>query len=697
MNYTSYKQDKDFLKAIDEEKIQTHYVKIEVLDMSEKPIIDIQGRCLPGASINIDGSSNMRRTCSINFVAEEGDNDLTNIDNLLSINKRIAVYEGIENNIDDRYPDIIWLKQGVFVIIQPTITHNASSVNISLSCKDKMCLLNGDCGGGLPASITFDSYDQYLDDGTTVSVPQRIYDIIFTLVHRYGNIPMEKIFVSDIELQIKQSVRFTGQGQLYFNYANGKYTFDSSLVRENPENWRVFEFNEDVGYVYTDFVFPGELVSGIGENVCTILDKIKTTLGNYEYFFDVDGNFHFQEIKNYLNNSYVPTDIYRLDNNWKYSPTEERRIQIANNGLAILDDTNYELDIKSNTKSVYDFITGYLISSYSNTPNYANIKNDFHIWGSTDKGQAIHYHIAIKEKPKVMRSFYVYKFPNSTRIRLATDEEIEEGMKYKVNNNTLDVDSEVAEVNGDKINFLQTDNITYIERTRKLVLPAAPVELYTPTDWRAELYLEGLEKQKNQIRPDVFEQELLDLFDDIYDFQGQQFKADIVKRPNDLLYFFDYLEPIDKLYDYSVEVIGLKTMSIQQEKIKKLYNVDIPNYILIDKNEDAEVRKAIIDRCTLEGQPYSNIDSEIAEYLAIGTIGYTAEEVARDALYQHTNYNETISLQTIPIYHLEPNSRITVKDLSSGIDGDFIIRSISLPLGGKGTMSISAGKALERI
>ena len=151
-----------------------------------------------------------------------------------------ATSSGIENDIDDRYPDIIWLKQGVFVIIQPTITHNASSVNISLSCKDKMCLLNGDCGGGLPASITFDSYDQYLDDGTTVSIPQRINDIIFTLVHRYGNIPMEKIFVSDIELQIKQSVRFTGQGQLYFNYANGKYTFDSSLVRENPENWRVF-------------------------------------------------------------------------------------------------------------------------------------------------------------------------------------------------------------------------------------------------------------------------------------------------------------------------------------------------------------------------------------------------------------------------------------------------------------------------
>jgi hypothetical protein len=105
----------------------------------------------------------------------------------------------------------------------------------------------------------------------------------------------------------------------------------------------------------------------------------------------------------------------------------------------------------------------------------------------------------------------------------------------------------------------------------------------------------------------------------------------------------------------------------------------------------------MIDRCKREGQPYSNIDKKVSDSITVGTIGYTAEEVARTNLYQHTNYNETISLSTIPIYHLEPNTRITVKDLSSGIDGDFIIRSISLPLGGKGVMSISANRALERI
>lgn len=684
MSYSSYKTDKEFLRQLDEDRVQNHFIKIEILDMEERPLTSIQGRCLPGISINLDGSSNMRRTCSLNFVAEEGENDLTNIDNLLSINKRIAVYEGIENTINPNYPKVCWFKQGIFVINQPSITHNSSSVNISLSCKDKMCLLNGESGGGLPASITFDTYDQILEDGTTESIPQRIYDIIFTLVHRYGNIPMDKIFISDIELQIKQSVRFTGTGSLYFNHATGVYTLDATKL-DNSGNWEVFEYNDDVGFVYTDFVYPGELVSGIGETVCSILDKIKTTLGNFEYFFDVDGNFIFQEIKNYLNNSYSPTDIYRLDNT--------RKVETANNGLCILNNTNYELDVKSNTKSVYDFITGDLVTQCSNNPNYANIKNDYHIWGATDKGQAIHYHIAIKEKPKEMRNFYVVRIPNSTKIRLATAEEVASS-NYIIENEKLEVGSGMATVSQEKMTTLDPEaNV----KGEALQLSKAAAELYTPADWRAELYLEGLEKQQHQIRPDIFEQELLDLFDDIYDFQNKQFKVDIVKHPNDLMYFFDYLEPVDKLYDYSVDAIGVKTMSVQEQKIKKLYNVDIPNYIMISVDEDPATRSAMIDRCKREGQPYSNIDKKVSDSITVGTIGYTAEEVARTNLYQHTNYNETISLSTIPIYHLEPNTRITVKDLSSGIDGDFIIRSISLPLGGKGVMSISANRALERI
>ena len=40
-----------------------------------------------------------------------------------------------------------------------------SAVNINLSLKDKMCLLNGDVGGTLPASVQFDVMDTQISTG----------------------------------------------------------------------------------------------------------------------------------------------------------------------------------------------------------------------------------------------------------------------------------------------------------------------------------------------------------------------------------------------------------------------------------------------------------------------------------------------------------------------------------------------------
>ena len=158
-----YLEDKNFLKKLDNVTNKFYWIKIEVLDSDELPIRSIEGRVQPGSTINIDGSSSVRRTCNIVFVAENEENDLTNVDNLLSIKRKIRIYEGIRNDVNPAaYGKIIWFKLGIFVITQPTISHDASGCMISLSCKDKMCLLNGECAGGLPTSITFHEYDQII-------------------------------------------------------------------------------------------------------------------------------------------------------------------------------------------------------------------------------------------------------------------------------------------------------------------------------------------------------------------------------------------------------------------------------------------------------------------------------------------------------------------------------------------------------
>ena len=140
--------DKDFLKKLDLDHDKVIYVKLVVLDKEEQPISSIEGRVSQG-SISITGTSAVRRTCNLTFLAEETENDLTDIDNLLSIEKRVAIYVGQKNNVDDNYDDIIWFPKGIFLITQPNISHTLTGVTISLSCQDKMCLLNGTSGGGL--------------------------------------------------------------------------------------------------------------------------------------------------------------------------------------------------------------------------------------------------------------------------------------------------------------------------------------------------------------------------------------------------------------------------------------------------------------------------------------------------------------------------------------------------------------------
>ena len=424
------------------------------------------------------------------------------------------------------------------------------------------------------------------------------------------------------------------------------YTLNADSVTEDGI-WKTFKYNEDIGYAYTDFVYPGELVSSIGENVCSILDKIKNVLGNFEYFYDVNGNFVFQEIKNYLNNSYSATGNFRLN--------DENRTEL--NNLVILDNDNYYVDFRGESKSIYSFNEeNGLISSYNNAPSYVNIKNDFHIWGKNSDGYAIHYHLAIKEKPGIYAPHKIVFLKNNNgeyngKLRLATNEELDLG--------------------------------NYIS--------------YIANDWRAEMYLQGLEKIKLGQRPDIYEQELLDLFDAIYNFQEKKFKADIVNRPNNLNYFIDFLEPIGQINDCSVNSLNPKIYSYQQDKVNKLYEANIPNVILINIDADAADREKDIKRCEKEGQPFANVNNSIYSKIAFNTVGYSAESVARELLYQYTEYNSSISIQSIPIYYLDVNRRININDKVSNIYGDYIIKSIALPLDPKSTMTISAVKALQRI
>ena len=84
----------------------------------------------------------------------------------------------------------------------------------------------------------------------------------------------------------------------------------------------------------------------------------------FEYFFDINGNFVFQEVKNILNNSYNTLE----DSFAPYRIYNAGKLTLQTNNLDILDINNYAVDYRSNNKSIYTFEEGSgLISSFSNS------------------------------------------------------------------------------------------------------------------------------------------------------------------------------------------------------------------------------------------------------------------------------------------------------------------------------------------
>lgn len=104
---------------------------------------------------------------------------------------------------------------GTYVIINPSISNSSSGVSISLQLKDKMCLLNGECGGIFPAAVELDEVDTVDEDGNSIISKPTIVEIIQEVVHHFGGEQIGKIIVADLDTQVKQVMQWAGVNPLY--------------------------------------------------------------------------------------------------------------------------------------------------------------------------------------------------------------------------------------------------------------------------------------------------------------------------------------------------------------------------------------------------------------------------------------------------------------------------------------------------
>ena len=553
----SYLYDSNFLKQVDLQKNKEQLAKITVLDWAENPIQDITG-IVTGGSLNIDGSSAVRRTCNLNIYIKDTENNITNINHFLSLNKKVKVEIGFKNTTK-KYLDyeIIWFPIGTYVIITPSISHSTSGTSVSLQLKDKMCLLNGDVGGVLPASVTFSEMEYVNEEGLITVVKPSLYQIIQEAVNHWGGEQLGKIIISDLDTKIKKVMKWTGDSNIYLYKDNNIWKVSTS----NPgiEGTITIEPYDDIGYIYTDFCYTGDLVGNAGDSVTSILDQIKNTLGNYEYFYDLDGNFIFQEIKNYLN-------------------TSQSTIEIQN-----LNQDDYIID-QSKGKTVYTFDDSTLITSYSNNPQFNMIKNDFIVWGSreTPSGQKvpIRYHLAIDKKPDIGNTHLVFKYKDE-----------EEGLiKAK---SVISV-TELPDISDAVIGVFYYNTIdkkiyTYDAETEKYKIIDTTLTELTATDWRTELYLQGVDAESFSTNNNDYFTELSNEWVKLYDIWGNSnsntspdFYEEVKRNPSNIDYFLDFIDSGAAIDEFSIQNIGRRTKVVTDDKVNCIFAPDIPDWIIIN-------------------------------------------------------------------------------------------------------------------
>jgi hypothetical protein len=128
-------------------------------------------------------------------------------------------------------------------------------------------------------------------------------------------------------------------------------------------------------------------LANVGDNIVTILDKIKNMLVEFEYFYDLDGRFVFQKKKSFTSTLWSPLG------------------EDENGDLAVVE------SLVMASATAYTFSGGELITAFNNNPNLLNLRNDYSIWGErigiSGANIPIHLRYAIDIKPDKYTQIFI--------------------------------------------------------------------------------------------------------------------------------------------------------------------------------------------------------------------------------------------------------------------------------------------------
>jgi len=180
----------------------------------------------------------------------------------------------------------------------------------------------------------------------------------------------------------------------------------------------------------------------------------------------------------------------------------------------------------------------------------------------------------------------------------------------------------------------------------------------------------------------------------------------VFNNPESINFWIEFLDEGEELNQFSVPSLGDRTKVVNDDKVSAIIFKEIPDIILYDrfaKDDDgndlaipdtSDLRKKIEENT---GYTWVYLPRGFSKYLTMSYRSVSAKNKIDELLYQYAYCIENVSITALPVYHLEPNTRIYVCDKTTGVIGEYIVNKITLPLTYNGTMSITATLAPERL
>ena len=296
------------------------YMRFLLLDSEMHTLDELQGVCISG-TINLDVTSDVRRTCSIELYYKDSTYDVAEY-NKIWLNRKVKVQIGITNyNSSEK----TWYDMGIFVFDSCNYNYSGDTKTLSIECSDLVSTINGTHGG--------------LQDGESFKIEEGndLKKVVEDLLDNHSDIKEHNIHtigvygclqnksvdwkknridsgssLEVVDLEERDGVDYLYDSpyldgyELYAASSGEKVTAissDSRLVSDVDVDKYI-----DMGTWHT---VPYDLEFDAGTSLYEFITTIRDLYSGYESFFDTDGRFVLQMIPT-CENDPVTLEYYDL-------------------------------------------------------------------------------------------------------------------------------------------------------------------------------------------------------------------------------------------------------------------------------------------------------------------------------------------------------------------------------------------------